>query len=411
MDQVSQAVLALLRGALWGEEAVYPADTDWQAVTKELQAQAIMGVIAGSDIPECVPAQTRAQWESLALLQGSRFYQLLHQQDQLLTLLAKNDIPLVILKGMAAAMYYPAPEMRSMGDVDFLVPREQVEKAYELMLANGYTLYYEKDANNKHIIFSKAEARFELHRYFGIFDSVDKMKYMDGILQNGLQNIKWISCAESRFPILPPLANGLVLLEHAAGHFRDGLGLRHMVDWMMYVHSCLTDAFWQQDFYPTAQALGLDVFAKTLTKMCQIYLGLPQTMHWCESADTKACDQLMDYVLEQGNFGGKQTDFSSKVERVLSDKRSLVGWLRQIQESGMCHWEAAKRYAVLKPFAWLYGGCRYACLALGRKQAIAHLWQEKNISNQRNNLAKSVGLNYGKQRIILRDNQFISQKN
>ena len=38
MDQVSQAVLALLRGALWGEEVVYPADTDWQAVTKELQA-------------------------------------------------------------------------------------------------------------------------------------------------------------------------------------------------------------------------------------------------------------------------------------------------------------------------------------------------------------------------------------
>lgn len=119
MDQVSQTVLALLRGALWGEEAVYPADTDWQAVTKELQAQAIMGVIAGSDIPECVPAQTRAQWESLALLQGSRFYQLLHQQDQLLALLAKNDISLVILKGMAAAVYYPAPEMRVMGDVDF----------------------------------------------------------------------------------------------------------------------------------------------------------------------------------------------------------------------------------------------------------------------------------------------------
>ena len=90
MDQVSQAVLALLRGALWGEEAVYPADTDWQAVTKELQAQAIMGVIAGSDIPECVPAQTRAQWESLALLQGARFYQLLHQQDQLLALLSRG---------------------------------------------------------------------------------------------------------------------------------------------------------------------------------------------------------------------------------------------------------------------------------------------------------------------------------
>ena len=411
MDQVSKAVLALLRGALWGEEAVYPADTDWQAVTKELQAQAVMGVVAGSDIPECVPAQTRAQWESLALLQGSQFYRLLYQQDEMLALLEKNDIHLVILKGMAAAVYYPNPEMRAMGDIDFLVSRDQVERAYELMRADGYVLYQEKEANNKHIVLVKGDTSFELHRYFGKFDSIDKMRRMDDLVQRGLQNIVQQHCAGSIFPMLPTLANGLVLLEHAAGHFSTGLGLRHMVDWMMYVYSCLTDTVWQQEFYPTAQALGLDLFAKTLTKMCQIYLGLPQTMHWCESADTKACDQLMAYVLEQGNFGGKQTDFSSKVERVLSDQKSVVGWLRQLQESGMCHWEAAKRYAVLKPFAWIYGGCRYACLALGRKQAIARLWQEKSISNQRNNLAKSIGLKYGKQRIILRDNQFISQKN
>lgn len=411
MDQVSQAVLALLRGALWEEEAVYPADTDWQAVTKELQAQAIMGVIAGSDIPECVPAQTRAQWENLALLQGSRFYQLLHQQDQLLALLAKNDISLVILKGMAAAVYYPAPEIRAMGDVDFLVPRDQVEKTYDLMRANGYELYLEKEAHNKHIELQKAGIRFELHRYFGIFDSVDKMAYMDDILQKGLQNIEWRACAESRFPMLPPLENGLVLLEHAAGHFRDGLGLRHITDWMLYAHACLTDDFWAKSFLPAAQALGLDVFAQVLTKMCQRHLGLSESIRWCQQANAALCDQLMDYVLEQGNFGSKQMDVGGRVARVLSDQRSVVGWMRQLQESGMCHWKAAKRYAVLKPFAWLYGGCRYACLALGRKQAIAHLWQEKSISNQRNNLAKSVGLNYGKQRIILRDNQFVSQKN
>lgn len=297
MDQVSQVVLALLRSALWGEENTYPSDTDWQAVTKELQAQAIMGVIAGSDIPECVPAQTRAQWESLALLQGSRFYRLLHQQDQLLALLAKNDIPLVILKGMAAAVYYPAPEMRAMGDVDFLVPREQVEKVYALMLANGYEQYLEKNTSNKHISLQKAGVRFELHRYFGIFDSVDKMAYMDDILQKGLQNIEWRTCAESRFPMLPPLANGLVLLEHTAGHFRDGLGLRHITDWMLYVYTYLTDAFWAKSFLPAAQALGLDVFAQVLTKMCQRHLGWDLCVPYM---DERAMAQLLDRISQYG---------------------------------------------------------------------------------------------------------------
>ncbi|MFR5854588.1 MAG: hypothetical protein ACLUE8_09800 [Lachnospiraceae bacterium] len=39
-----------------------------------------------------------------------------------------------------------------------------------------------------------------------------------------------------------------MLLEHAAGHFRDGLGLPpRFLDWMMCVRSCLTDAFPEQE--------------------------------------------------------------------------------------------------------------------------------------------------------------------
>lgn len=410
MDQVSQAVLALLRGALWEEEAVYPADTDWQAVTKELQAQAIMGVIAGSDIPECVPAQTRAQWENLALLQGSRFYQLLHQQDQLLALLAKNDISLVILKGMAAAVYYPAPEMRAMGDVDFLVPRDQVEKTYDLMRANGYELYQDLDDCDKHFSFQKAGIRFELHRYFGIFDSVDKMAYMDDILQKGLQNIEWRACAESRFPMLPPLENGLVLLEHAAGHFRDGLGLRHITDWMLYAHACLTDDFWAKSFLPAAQALGLDVFAQVLTKMCQRHLGLSESIRWCQQANAALCDQLMDYVLEQGNFGSKQMDVGGKVTRLLGTHKGIGEWLRLLQLSGLKHWNAVKRYPFFKPFAWIYGGCRYMHLTFGRKNALGLFQKEKRKSDQQEEMYEGLGLSWNRCKVILRDDQFIERR-
>lgn len=119
---------------------------------------------------------------------------------------------------------------------------------------------------------------------------------------------------------------------------------------------------------------------------------------------------LMDYVFEQGNFGNKQTGIGGKVVRVLSRQNGIVGWMKLLHTSGMHHWEAAKRYAVLKPFAWIYSGCRYARIALGRKNAIAHLRQEKCVSDKRNELAERIGLSYGKQQIILRDNQFVSQR-
>ena len=44
----------------------------------------------------------------------------------------------MILKGAAAAGYYPDPAGRAMGDVDFLVPRERYEDALHLMTEQGY---------------------------------------------------------------------------------------------------------------------------------------------------------------------------------------------------------------------------------------------------------------------------------
>lgn len=410
MDQISQVVLSLLRSALWGEKISCPADTDWEAVTKELRMQAVLGVVAGTDLPESIPAEVRTRWEGLAMHQGLHFYHLLHDQDELLTLLKENGIPTVILKGMAAAVYYPSPEMRSMGDVDFLVPRGKDEQTYELLLANGYELFEEKDAVDKHISFQKGEARFEMHRYFGRFDRVDAMKYMDDLLQKEMQSIEWRSCSGSSFPMLSSLANGLVLLEHAAGHFRDGLGLRHILDWMMYVHSCLTDAFWNEAFQSAAQAIGLDNFAKVLTKMCQTYLGLAGDLQWCRDADDESCRQIMDYVLEQGNFGFKQMDVEGKVIRLFGRHNGLVEWCRLLQLSGMNHWGAVQRHPILKPFAWIYGIGRYLHLALGRKNAIGLVREEKKKSDQREKMYTELGVNRSKIPVVLQDDQFVERK-
>lgn len=410
MDQVSQVVLALLRSALWGEEHIYPADTDWNAVTKELNAQAIMGLVGGSVTTEDIPEDTRAQWEALVMRQGARFYKLLHEQDEMLALLDKNEIHPVILKGTAAAVYYPDPEMRAMGDIDFLVPRDQVEKACQLMLANDYELFEEIDAVDKHITLKKAGVHFELHRYFGKFDQVDRMEFMDAMLQDGMRDSSLRLCCGSTFPILPQLANGLVLLEHAASHMRDGLGLRHITDWMLYVHACLTDAYWEEVFCPAAQALGLDVLAKTMTRMCQRYLGLSSSIHWCQDASMEDCDQLMAYVLEQGNFGRKKTDVGSKVTRLLASHNRIGDWLRTLQLSGMNHWGAVNRYPFLKPFAWIYGICRYVHLALGRKNALTLIRQEKQKGDQREAMCEKLGVRWSDSLVILQGDQFIEQK-
>ena len=95
-----------------------------------------------------------------------------------------------------------------------------------------------------------------------------------------------------------------MILEHISQHLENGLGLRQIIDWMMFVHKCLPDENWPE-FQVLASNIGMETLAIVMTRMCELHLGLPERM-WCKSADNELCGQLMDYILACGNFGEKK---------------------------------------------------------------------------------------------------------
>ena len=101
--------------------------------------------------------------------------------------------------------------------------------------------------------------------------------------------------------------NGLVLLEHIGQHMMAGLGLRQVIDWMMFVNTALHDEEWST-FQEMAQAAGLETLAKVATKMCVRYFGLTGSFEWCMDADDAVVDEILDYLFASGNFGSKKRD-------------------------------------------------------------------------------------------------------
>ena len=72
------------------------------------------------------------------------------------------------------------------------------------------------------------------------------VKEGDYILQfmlSGFRNIQTARIAqpECSFPVLPWQQNGLELIWHFRVHLYNGIGLRHAIDWMLFVHNCLDD--------------------------------------------------------------------------------------------------------------------------------------------------------------------------
>ena len=66
--------------------------------------------------------------------------QVIEEHKNIHKLLSENNIPYVFLKGCASARYYPDPLLRGMGDVDFYVPPEQLDKARGVFEEDGFEL-------------------------------------------------------------------------------------------------------------------------------------------------------------------------------------------------------------------------------------------------------------------------------
>ena len=110
----------ILRAALFTNTPV--SIPNWEPVFEEMQLQTVAA------LPYHVLPDDAVQWRSYCLRQQGQFARVKYAQNQLISLLEGSHIPCVIQKGAAAAMYYPYPNFRTMGDVDFLVKRRDLKK-------------------------------------------------------------------------------------------------------------------------------------------------------------------------------------------------------------------------------------------------------------------------------------------
>lgn len=318
---------------------------DWNEVYAEMKAQAVDALpqkwLLGHTLPD---EELRRKWIRATYTAQTRWIKIMHGQDQLLKLLEKEKIDCVIIKGAAAAMAYPQPTLRKCGDIDFLVKQEDYERAAEVLEENGFEVEGGKSPLEHHYGYSKNGVHYELHRRLG--GVREKNRELIELFEEGIANREYGKIEDHLFPVLPVELNGLVLLIHINQHLRSGLGLRHILDWMMYLrkNDNLTELL------PDLRKIGLDKLALTVTAGCQECLGLREMV---EDAQQYPYEEFMDYVWNSGNFGHKGGE-EGKISYVFSIVTNPVRLIRQLQDGGLVRWKAASKYTFLRPFAWIY---------------------------------------------------------
>ena len=394
---VYNQVFDILKSALWGEERFpyrAPEDVDWDELYKELKAQTVqclpLDILAREN-----PASSR-QYIAAAGKGMMRWYHIMEQQQEICGILRDAGIGCAVVKGASAACYYPQPANRMMGDIDLLVSPEAFDRACGLISEGAEFL----GENYRHVEYKRNGLVVEVHRGFAIFHDAAKNAVFDARVFGALDRAEEVCLDGYSFFRLPSAENGLTLLEHINNHLQNGLGLRQIVDWMLYVDRELDDEVWERDFAPFLRGLEREKLAVTVTRMCQMYLGLREDITWCAGADEALCRELMEYILYQGNFGRKNETGSNCATNVISTisvSRSPAALFRILQQRGLINLAPVLERrpvlgSLLRPFAWLYQLGRYARKGLSTEHPLAFLRTAMARSTPQNTLLERLGV-------------------
>lgn len=379
MTDTQQALLELLKASLFHADPHFPVHVEWEDVYQEAMAQAVVALAAPA-----VPKEEANRWRINTLKVQTDSVRKLYEQSDLVQLFEAHEIPMVILKGSAASIYYPDPFQRATGDIDFLVPLDHFQEARELMEQNGYCYLSETD---RHAEYRKNGVLFEIHQRFSKFG-----RDIDPILAAGFSRTVIREIDHLSFPTLPADENGLVLLSHIRQHLLDkGLGLRQVIDWMLYVHAELDDTAWAGHFQRLAKKTGFETLAITLTYLCKKWLGLSDSISWCDCADNELAETILLLLFDNGNLGSKNKNEDHPVEEVIHNiKRE--GVFQYLQSAGLNSFPTAQKHAFLRPFAWLYQIGKYlykGVLGLVRGNSFK---KEFNRMDEKRGIFKRLGL-------------------
>lgn len=345
LNKSQKSLLSLCAHALFGKPVDNTAELD-DEVIDEARRQTVLPLISGF-------FEDKTKEKNLALNITAKNILVKNEHLDVDKMMSSVGIPYVILKGCASADYYPEPILRTMGDVDFLVPKDYIGRAFDILKSNGY--FTEDSGEMLHYSFSKNDCVIELHRGINGIPKGQKgeilKEYFTDIFEKAVRS-------EEGFVVPSRFHHGLIILLHMVSHLiAEGLGLRHLCDWAVFV-SQFSDEEFKDIFESPLKKVGLWKAAKLMTVCSVKHLGCPEK-EWAKGIQQELIDALICDIFTGGNFGHKQKNRDEQIkfignrEHYTVDNKSVFYQLFvTINSKAKYRYKFIKKHPVLLPVGW-----------------------------------------------------------
>lgn len=277
-EQIHRIYFSLVCAALWGQAPEWPVEhTDTLLRLNAQQGTAAL-VFPGVLTQDAIPVEAKMQMKALCISTMQQQVRLQHTLSVAWRALAQAGIRPVLMKGAGLAALYPEPQMRSWGDIDLFVGKNQYHPACAVMRETfPKALKFDEELDHyKHYNLIADGISMEVHRI-----TVDLQHPMDarhyaqmeayGVAQACDREIDGV-----HVQIFEPTFNALFVMLHAWEHaMTKGAGIRQICDLVLLLHheAATIDRPRLQQWL--SQLHLTDVWQLYMTIAVQ-YLGLPQ---------------------------------------------------------------------------------------------------------------------------------------
>lgn len=225
----------------------------------------------------------------------------------------KAELPHLLLKGYAIRGCYPVKELRTMGDIDFLIKREDRAKSHGLLLALGFKA---GPANGNVWHYAKGKVSLEVHSelFFDNFNNrFDYIGYFSGAWEHAVREPNGFThMFTSEYHLL-------YLLVHMAKHFHGhGCGIRMIMDIAAYVKQVEETLDWAW-INGELEKLRLSLFASNVFGLCRRWFGTAIPMDEHSAMEETVYKEIGDYILSAGTFGFYRRNKYASIRRKFND--------------------------------------------------------------------------------------------
>ncbi len=361
IDNNQKLLLDLCAKSLFGKEVTIPDKFDCNELVEESKRQTVFPVAYSFVKDKCDDVDSKTFSQIIAKNIRVEF-----AHNEVHRILSDNNIPYVILKGVASASYYKEPMLRMMGDVDVLVRPDDIAKADKLLKSIGFVTTDNIDGDDMHIGYKRKDGiSCELHRRINGVPNNDTGNIINKYIADIFEKSVEYKTSSGSCLVPSKFHHGIILLLHTASHLTsEGVGLRHLCDWAVFVNGFSYNEFILL-FEKPLKEMGMLRFAQLLTLCCVKYLGC-DTKEWAGEADDALLDGIVTDILNGGNFGVKDTNRYSQIKYIsdrqegsVSKKNIILQLFSSINAKTKKDYVFVNKSKLLLPFGWLFTICKY----------------------------------------------------